>query len=119
MSSKIRQRILQLEVFARILQASRSALFPNYALAPTRQPPTSAEALQIKRDCAKMIIDAIPTPARNVYFATKDTMLMQEDVERTLDLFSDPYINKHLIVSAVELIVVRLFPELGDTVVED
>lgn len=44
---------------------------------------------------------------------------MQENVERTLDLFSDPYINKHLIVSAVELFVVRLFPELGDGVAED
>ena len=44
---------------------------------------------------------------------------MRQDVERTLDLFDDSYINKHLIISAVELVVVRLFPELGDDVAEE
>lgn len=31
-----------------------------------------------------------------------------------LDVFSDPYCNKHLMYSALELILVRLMPELGE-----
>lgn len=31
-----------------------------------------------------------------------------------LDVFSDPYCNKHLMYSALELVLVRLMPELGE-----
>jgi len=64
--------------------------------------------------CAETIVQATPEILRNRFFATTDQDLMRQDVEGTLDLFADFYINKHLIISLVELIVVRLFPELGD-----
>ena len=84
-----------------------------------RQTPTSAEVVEIKRDCARAIIDSIPKLVRDRYFASKDQDLMRQDVEKTLELFADSYINKHLIVSVVELLVVRLFPELDEDTVED
>lgn len=107
------------DLLPRILLAIRGAVFPDYALAPTRQTPTSAEVAVIKRDCADAIIDAIPRPVRIRYFATEDSDLMRQDVERKLDLFADPFLNKHLIISAVELLVVRLFPELGEDSAEE
>ena len=36
-----------------------------------------------------------------------------------LDMFGDSYLNKHLLYGVVELIVVRLLPELGETGVEE
>lgn len=97
-----------------MLQAIRSALFPDNALAAARVQPTSAETAEIKRECANTIVEVIPMAIRSRYFGTTDLELARQDVQETLELFADSYINKHLIISAVELIVVRLFPELAE-----
>lgn len=60
-------------------------------------------------------MEVLPEVLRSRFFATDDTALMQADVEQTLDLFADSYINKHLIITIVELIVVRLFPEMSQS----
>ena len=44
---------------------------------------------------------------------------MLQDVEDTLDMFADPYINRHLVVGITELVIVRLFPELDGDGAED
>ena len=119
MSTQIREKLFHPGIIPRLLLATRSALFPDNALAPTRQTPTSAEVEEIKRECARTIVEAIPGSIRSTYFATKDEDLMRQDVEDTLDLFADPYINRHLIISAVELLIVRLFPELSEESMED
>jgi hypothetical protein len=38
---------------------------------------------------------------------------MLSQVEEVLDVFGDPYANKHLVFSLIELVVVRLVPEMG------
>jgi hypothetical protein len=49
-----------------------------------------------------------------VLFATSDLRDMQRDLERdVLDLVGDKYLNQHLLVQIVDLLAVRLFPELG------
>ena len=113
MASQINDRLSRPGLLPSVLRAIRSALFPDNTLAAAREPPTSAEAAEMKRKCAQAIVDIVPNPIRRRFFATRDQDLMRQDVEITLDLFEDSYINKHLIISAVELIVVRLFPELG------
>ena len=113
-ASEISRKLLHPALLPTALLAIRSALFPDNALAPMRQPPTAAEVVEIKRECATTIVETIPAPIRSRYFATKDRDEMRQDVESMLELFQDPFINKNLIISAVELIVVRLFPELGD-----
>jgi hypothetical protein len=114
MAAEINARLSRPDLLPSVLQAIRSALFPDNALAAARVPPTSAETAEIKRVCASTIVEVIPKVIRNRYFGTADLDLARQDVEKTLDLFADSYINKHLIISAVELIVVRLFPELGE-----
>lgn len=37
-----------------------------------------------------------------------------DEVEEALDIFSDVYMNKHLIYGAVEVLLVRLLPELAE-----
>jgi hypothetical protein len=120
MSQEFHRQLRHPALLPKVLLAIRSALFPDNALAPMRQPPTAAEVLEIKRECARTIVEAVPLPVRTRYFATKDEDLMRQDVERTvLDLFEDSYINKHLLISAVELVVVRLFPELAEEVADE
>ena len=114
MAAEIDARLSRPDLLPSVLQAIRSALFPDNALAAARVPPTSAETAEIKRVCANTIVQAVPKVIRNRYFGTVDPDLARQDVEKTLELFADSYINKHLIISAVELIIVRLFPELGE-----
>lgn len=119
MASKIQEHLSRPDLLPSVLQATRSALFPNNALAAARQPPTAAELREIKRVCAETIIQSVPMVVRTRFFAAENEEAIREDLQGILDLFADPYINKHLIVSAVELIVVRLFPELAEDVSED
>lgn len=70
----------------------------------------------IKRECADTILAALPPFVRSKFFATSDVLAMRGDVERSLDLFADAYVNKHLLVGVLGLVVVRAFPELGEDV---
>jgi hypothetical protein len=36
-------------------------------------------------------------------------------VEEILDMFGDAYLNRHLVYNILELVVVRLVPELGES----
>jgi len=53
-----------------------------------------------------------------VYFGSDNEVRVQE-VEEALDIFGDSYLNKHLLYGVVELILVRLLPELGERGVEE
>lgn len=53
-----------------------------------------------------------------MYFGSDNEVRVQE-VEEALDIFGDSYLNKHLLYGVVELILVRLLPELGERGVEE
>jgi len=50
---------------------------------------------------------------RKVYSAGAERGDMISDVEGTLDVFGDAYLNRHFVFAIVEVLVVRLFPEMG------
>lgn len=114
LSSQIQAKLLRPDSLPSLLQAIRTAIFPDNALAEARVPPTADQVDEIKRVCAETVVKAVPEAVRNRFFATTELELMRRDVEGTLELFGDQYINKHLILSAVELLIVRLFPELRE-----
>ena len=37
-----------------------------------------------------------------------------KDLERELDVWGDKYMNKHFLYRAVELVIVRVLPEMGE-----
>ena len=113
MSAYAHEKLLNPALMPSLLQAIKNAAFPDNAMAPARIPPTDEQVHETRRECARTIVDATPAPARIRYFATKDEEIMRIDVEETLELFGDSYVNKNLIVAVLELIVVRLFPELA------
>lgn len=46
--------------------------------------------------------------------ADPDAHIIAEIESGILDVFSDPYCNKHLMYGALELVLVRLMPELAE-----
>ncbi|GAB7345051.1 hypothetical protein MBLNU457_3464t1 [Dothideomycetes sp. NU457] len=91
----------------------RQTLFPNNSLAPGRPAPTPSEIQDMKRAAANAIIDALPEMVRKVYFAGAERSDMISDVEAMLDVFGDSYLNRHFVFAVVEVLVVRLFPEMS------
>jgi hypothetical protein len=97
-----------------ILRTLRATIFPNNALGPPRQPPSGDEVQLIKRRCAASILDLIPPKLAITFYATQDHDAQLAYVEEVLSCLDDAYLNKHLIFQIIELIIVRLVPELGE-----
>lgn len=114
LSHTLHARVLNPALLPPALQAIRRAIFPDDALGPARVPPSDDEVVAIRRECARVIVEIVPPYVRSKYFVTGDVAIMRGDVEESLDLFADSFINKHLIVDIVELIFLRLFPEIGE-----
>lgn len=118
-SHTIRKRILNPAFLPIVLRTLRAALFPNNALGPPRQIPSLDEAKAIKRGCAVSLLDLLPPTVAVAFFAshTRDAQLQQ--IEDVLSCLDDVYLNKHLVFQLLELIVIRLVPELGERGVQD
>jgi hypothetical protein len=70
---------------------------------------------RIRRECAAAIVDALPRRLWQIFFATMEVERARTEVEgeNLLGLLEDEFINRHLVLSVVDLVVVRLFPELS------
>ncbi|KAI4665389.1 uncharacterized protein J4E78_002849 [Alternaria triticimaculans] len=101
------------------LRTLRATLFPNNALGPPRQIPTYEEIKEIKRCCAARLLDLVPPKVAAAFFASYERDEQVRQIANTLDCLDDAYLNKHLVFQIVELIVLRLFPELGEQGVND
>ena len=104
-----------------VLRNLRIALFPNNAMGPPALPPPSLdEAREIKREAARSISSLIPRLVAYRYYSTdyEEEVLdaIQEDM---LDMLDDTYINKHLLYAILELVLLRLIPELGEQTIND
>ncbi|KAL6895964.1 PXA domain-containing protein [Trichoderma longibrachiatum] len=124
-----------------ILRSLRGALFPNNSLGTsTLTPPQSEEELRaLRRRAAAAILGLLPASVARVYFGRRlwrlgalfdpsedvgsssaaadeqdgDERILDE-LEGLLDVVGDEYCNKHLMYSALELLLVRLMPELSE-----
>lgn len=109
---EINQRLLDDSALPGILKVARQSLFPDGAFAAARPIPSPDEIILIRRDCGRAILQSVPSYVRRIYFATSDEAVMLKDIDEALDVLSDAYINKALIISLVELLVARTCPEL-------
>ncbi|KAF9636822.1 hypothetical protein BFW01_g7718 [Lasiodiplodia theobromae] len=145
LSHEIKTRILNPALLPPLLRTLRTSIFPNNAPGPPRIPPTPDEELAIKRRAARAVLDATPPFVRSRLFGSGsgsravggsggvegndeddedeeeqgEDAVQQREVERLLDVLGDPYLNKHLIFGIIELIVVRLLPEMGELGVDE
>ncbi|KAL7950462.1 PXA domain-containing protein [Trichoderma barbatum] len=124
-----------------ILRSLRGALFPNNSPGTSTlvAPQSEKELLALRRRAASAISDLLPASVARVYFGRRHWRLGglfspgddrgssssaaagEEDDERILDelesllnVVGDEYCNKHLMYSALELVLVKLMPELSD-----
>jgi hypothetical protein len=120
LSASIRKHILPPSILPPLLLDLRVALFPGNARGPPApEPPSNEERLQVRKRCAEAVLSLVPPLVSRVYFNVdsdkdgEDEMIRQ--VEEILDVFGDAYLNKHLVYNILELVIVRLVPELGES----
>ena len=118
LSHAIQTHVLDPALLPTLLRTARAALFPNNTLAPPGTIPSASEQLLIRYRCAQTILSLIPAKIQDIYFGPGMERRVRE-VEDVLDVFGDSYCNKHLLYGIVELIIVRLIPELAEKGVEE
>ena len=97
----------------------RKNLFPHATLPPPAPPPPSEhEVIAIKRACAVSLLELVPTVVWRKFFGSQERELWIQEVEGELDVWGDAYLNRHLAYAVLELIVVRILPELAEKPVE-
>ncbi|PVH72115.1 hypothetical protein DL98DRAFT_433794, partial [Cadophora sp. DSE1049] len=118
LSHALQTHVLDPTLLPLLLRTARSALFPNNTLAPPRLIPSPSEQLLIRRRCAETLLALIPARIQDVYFGPGIERRVRE-VEDVLNVFDDAYCNRHLLYGVVELILVRLLPELAEKGVQE
>ena len=73
-------------------------------------PPTHEKALEIRRECARTVGEAMLDAVKSCYFATKDKEWIRNDVEDKVHLFTKPCVHKYPVGSALDVIVLRGLP---------
>lgn len=107
------------QILPTLLRTLRQTLAPNSSLPPSApQAPSVSEVSNIKRTCALSILSLLPSTLCKRFFGGEKTEDWIGEVEGELDAWGDEYLNKHLGYAILELIVVRVLPELGDQRVE-
>ena len=101
------------ELLATILTSSRAALFPNGSMGPSRPYPTREEQVAIREAAVQALLQRIPTLIKRHYFGTKEHE-WREPIDRHLDGLGEKEVNRHLVYQILELVVVRLVPEMGE-----
>jgi len=117
LSHAIQTHVLDPTLIPSLLRTARAALFPNNTPAPPRIIPSASEQLLIRQRCAETILSLIPAKIQDIYFGSGIERRVRE-VEELLNVFDDTYCNKHLLYGVVELIIVRLLPEMAEKGVE-
>lgn len=102
------------ELLAKVLASSRAALFPSGSMGPPRPYPTREEQVAIREAAVQALLQRIPTLLKRHYFGANEHE-WREPIERHLDLFGEREVNRHLVYQILELVVVRLVPEIGET----
>ncbi|KAK9436028.1 Phox-associated domain protein [Metarhizium brunneum] len=115
-----------------VLQMLRGVLFPNNAPGSSSLLPPSSdrELYALRRRAARALWNMAPRSASRLYFggglgaamgqlAEAEEEEMVDELEGLLGVLGDEYCNKHLVYSVLELILVRLMPELCDNGVDD
>ena len=97
----------------RLLLHIRTAIFPNNALPPPPAGiPSPEQQAKIKQDCAKALASILPFTLVRAAGLTEEEVV--REVEGELNVWGDGYLNRHVAYAVLELVLVRVLPELGE-----
>lgn len=93
---------------------------------PAPPPPSLDQIAEIRRQCATSILSLLPPSFARQFFSTEkaegeeemEEWIRQVDTD-LLEVWADAYLNKHLAYAILELVVVRVLPELGEKGVKE
>lgn len=119
LSHIIHARILNPALLPMVFRTVRATMFPNNGMGPARQIPNEDETKEIKHRCSASLLGLLPRTVAVAFFASDDKVAQHQQVEEILECLEDTYLNKHLIFQILELIVLRLAPELESQGVRD
>ncbi|KAF7549584.1 hypothetical protein G7046_g8306 [Stylonectria norvegica] len=109
-----------------VLRILRGVLFPNNAPGkPSLFPPSDdTELLALRRRAANALWGLLPRGVGRLYFGGRlwrraaapadDREELVDELESLLVVLGDEYCNKHLMYGVLELVLVRLMPELSE-----
>ncbi|KAL8726360.1 MAG: hypothetical protein Q9166_006767 [cf. Caloplaca sp. 2 TL-2023] len=101
-----------------VLSTIRTTLFPRNALPPpVPDPPSPEQQIEIKRDCAEALSSLLSDILHRAAGLSQEELI--REVECELDVWNDAYLNKHLAYQILELVVVRVLPEMGEKGVQE
>lgn len=118
----ISSRVFSPALIPALLLQIRILVFPNNSLGPSPPPkPSPEEALQIRSQAATDILSLIPKPIARIFFAVEgdrpgneeDSMRMEIE-ERMLGWTDDAEMNKYLVYTILEHVILKLVPEMKD-----
>ncbi|KAL9016891.1 MAG: hypothetical protein Q9185_005746 [Variospora sp. 1 TL-2023] len=110
--------ILNASYIPTLLSTVRKNLFPRNALPPPApEPPTPEQQAELKRQCAESLSALLPDFLARAAGLSREGLV--KEVETELDVWSDAYLNKHLAYQILDLLVVRVLPELGEKGVKE
>lgn len=115
----VHTRILNPALLPVVLRTVRATLFPNNGMGPPRQIPTEEETQEIKRRCAASLLGLLPPTIAVTFLASDNKVTQHQKVEEILECLEDSYLNKHLIFQILELIVLRLAPEMAQQGIQE
>ncbi|ODQ64977.1 hypothetical protein NADFUDRAFT_51576 [Nadsonia fulvescens var. elongata DSM 6958] len=110
-SDKLHEYFLIPSTAAQFLKLFRNILFPgNGRLMPAREIPDSVQQ-QVLRANAKEVLEGL---LNHINGKTYNIMggKAAEDAEAVLQMFESKLINKHLLLSILDLVIIETFPEL-------
>jgi len=123
----ISTRVFSPSLLPPLLLQVRAIIFPNNSMGPPAPPPPSAEeARLIRSKAASDILSLVPRPVARKFFAVsgandeENQESMRAQIEESMLCWTDDAeLNKHLIYSILDLILLRLVPEMqGKTPIE-
>ena len=80
---------------------------------PPRIPPTPSESVEIRHQAEFAALNALPDIVRKLLLGTEQQQ-EKENMTELFDLLGRKECNKHLLMFMVDLMVVRLIPELSE-----
>ncbi|KAK9479347.1 PXA domain-containing protein [Lipomyces japonicus] len=116
LSHFFRKYVLTSQFACSVLVISRQTLFPNNGpMAPPRIYPSVEEKQQILKQVQKNILRAIPVKIRKQVLG--DDAI--RGVEELLSPFDNKFANKHLLFFLVDMIIIKILPELAEQTPEE
>ncbi|KAJ6780735.1 hypothetical protein PWT90_04298 [Aphanocladium album] len=99
-----------------VLRTLRGVLFPNNAPGKSSLAPPSSdeEFVALRKRAAGALLGLLPASVARVYFGGVSAAAQRDGMEELFMVLNDDYCNKHLMYSVLELILVRLMPELSE-----